>query len=346
MPTTIQATALPYSLADTAGFQLTVFFTHKLTGGQTLLSGYPAAADWVNTLAGCTLTLTTSLAPATPMPLRVVSTPDAGAWTAVLPPDTPVNPFPEPKLSEETWRTNPASRMSDHAVDLHLAAITAAPTRRPALAGDPVAGSLLHTLANLDQDGPLSRLLREEPVRARRDLLIPGQRLRDALTTLGPLTGPEGADPERGHRGEIPPPPPYQSEIPNVISPIQVLLDDPDADDRVTRRLDDLVGKNLSGNPGLQLIVDAHAMRRYYERPEQPQQSPRSEPDPDATPPPRPDRPSHDFHAKVGSFGSTPALLRALGLAVDVVLDGLTPAAARRALAGATWVSVGVTSPA
>ncbi|HSK32984.1 MAG TPA: hypothetical protein VK903_05830, partial [Propionicimonas sp.] len=345
MPTTVQATALPYSLADDAPFQLTVFFTHKLTGGQTLLAAYPAAADWVGTLAGCTLTLTTSLDPATPIPLRVVTSPDAAAWAAVLPPDTPVDSFPEPRLSEETWRTNPASRMSDHAVDLHLAAITAAPARKPPLSGDPVAGGLLQTLAALDQDGPLSRLLREESVRARRDLLLPGQRLRDTLTTIGPLTGPEDVDPERGHRGEIGPPPPYQSEIPNTASPIQLLLDDPDADDRVTTRLDGLVGQNLAGNPGLQLIVDAHAMRRYYERPEQPQQAPRTEPDPDATPPPRPDRPAHDFHAKVGSFGSTPALLRSLGLAVDVVLDGLTPAAARRVLAGATWVSVGITSP-
>ena len=94
------------------------------------------------------------------------------------------------------------------------------------------------------------------------------------------------------------------------------------------------------------MIVDAHAMRRYYERPEQPQQQPRREPDPTAPPTPRPDRPEHDFHARVASFGSTPALLRRLGLAVDVVLDGVDAAGARAALAGATWVSVTITSPA
>ncbi len=43
-------------------------------------------------------------------------------------------------------------------------------------------------------------------------------------------------------------------------------------------------------------------------------------------------------------IGATPALLRTLGLAVDVVLDGLDAPAARAALAGATWVSVSVTS--
>jgi len=269
MTTTIQATALPYSLADDAPFQLTVFFTHKLVGGQVQLSDYPAAADWVNTLAAGTLSLTTSVNPATPLPLRVVSQPDAAAWAGALPPDTPVAGFPEPKLSEADWHTNPASRLSDHAVDLHLAAITAAPTRRPPLAGNAVAGGLLTTLAALDQDGPLARLLREEKGRGQRAAQLAGRRLRDALTTIGPLTGPENSD--QGHdRGYIPDPPAYQSEIIDVDSPIQVLLEDPDADNRLTKRLDGLVGKNLAGNPNLQLMVDAHAMRRYYERPEQP----------------------------------------------------------------------------
>lgn len=345
MPTTVLATALPYSLADDAPFHLTVFITHKLTGGGALLSGYPAAADWPGTLAGCTLTLTTSLDPGTALPLRVVSAADAGSWAAVLPPGTPVATFPTPALSGETWRTNPASRMSDHAVDLHLSAITAAPALKPGLATDPVAAGLLETLANLDERGALRRLLRDAPARARRALQVPAQRLRDALATIGPLTDPEDADQERGHGGELPPLPPYQSEIADNPSPVQVLLEDPNADLRVTRRLDRLVGQDLSANPQLQLMVDAHAMRRYYERPEQPQQEPRTVPDPDAPPTPRPDRPQHDFHAKAASFGSTPALLRRLGLAVDVVLDGVDAAGARAALAGATWVSVTASSP-
>ena len=62
-----------------------MFFTHKLTGGQPLLSDYPAAEDWVNTLAAGTLTLTTSLDPATTVPLRIVSVLDAAAWPAALP---------------------------------------------------------------------------------------------------------------------------------------------------------------------------------------------------------------------------------------------------------------------
>jgi hypothetical protein len=345
MPTTVMATALPYSLADDAPFHLTVFLTHKLAGAGVLLSDYPAAADWPGTLAGCTLELTASLDPATPLPLRVVSVADGASWAGVLPPGTPVAGFPTPAVSGETWRTNPASRMSDHAVDLHLAAITAAPAHKPGLAGDAVAGGLLETLADLDQGGPLRRLLADAPGRARRALQLPAQRLRDAVTTIGPLTEPEDLDPERGHGREIPPLPAYQSTILDQPSAVQVLLDDTEADLRVTRQLDGLVGQDLSRDPQLQMMVDAHAMRRYYERPEQPQQEPRTEPDPNAPPTPRPDRPEHDFHAKAASFGSTPALLRRLGLAVDVVLDGVDSAGARAALTGATWVSVTITSP-
>ncbi|MDJ0313555.1 hypothetical protein [Arthrobacter sp. H35-D1] len=345
MSTTVLATALPYSLADDAPFHLTVFITHKLVGGGALLSDHPAAAGWVDTLAGCTFDLVTSLDPNASLPLRVVSVPDSAAWTAVLPPETPVAAFPTPVLSGETWRTNPASRMSDHAVDLHLAAITAAPALRPGLEGDPVAGGLLETLANLDQGGPLHRLLQGADARARRALALPDQRLRDALTTLGPLDEFDETVPDRLHGRALPPLPPYQSEIADTPSPIQLLLDDRDADVRVTGQLDGLLGEDLSADPKLQLITDAHAMRRYYERPEQPQPEPRTEPDPNAPPTPRPDRPQHDFHAKAAAFGSTPVLLRRLGLAVDVVLDGLDGASARAALAGATWVSVSISSP-
>ena len=340
MPTTVLATALPHSLADDAPFHLTVFLTPKLAGGG-VLADHPAAADWVGTLSGCTFRLVTSLGPAAGLPLRAVSVADAPAWAAVLPPTTPVTDFPTPTLSEAPWRTNPASRMSDHAVDLHLAAITAAPARRPSPASDPVAAGLLETLAGLDRAGTLRRLLQEGPLKQRRALQLANARLRNTLATLGPLTEPDD-DGRLG--GRIPPLPEDQTDVEDHPSAVQLLLEDPELDRRITEQLDGLVGQDLSGNPQLQLLVDAHAMRRYYERPEQPQQQPRQEPDPEAAPAPRPPRPEPDFHARVGSFGSTPALLRRLGLAVDVVLDGVDDAGARAALAGATWVSVAMTS--
>ena len=169
--------------------------------------------------------------------------------------------------------------------------------------------------------------------------------MRDALTTIGPLTDatrpiPSGATAGRSSRrrrtsrGS----PTSRRRCRCCSTTRRGRPGDPPA--RRTRR----AGPRRPTR-SCRLIVDAHAMRRYYERPEQPQQAARQEPDPDAPPTPRPDRPEHDFHARVGSFGSTPALLRRLGLAVDVVLDGLDAAGARAALAGATWVSVTVTSP-
>ena len=80
-------------------------------------------------------------------------------------------------------------------------------------------------------------------------------------------------------------------------------------------------------------MADAHATRRYYERPEE-QTEYRASPDPGAaTPRPTPTVP--DVHARVASMGSTPALLRRLGLAVDLRLAD----ADRATLAGATWVA-------
>lgn len=341
MSTTVMVTALPHSLADDAAFHLTVFFTHKLVDAGKDLSSYPAAQDWVTTLLGSTLTLTASNATRTPLALKVVSTADAAAWSALLPPDLPVAPFPNPSLSGETLRTNPASRMSDHAVDLHVAAMTAAPTGRPGLAADAVAGGLLETLANLDQGGPLRTLLNDARTRALRALQVPGRRMQDTLTTIGPLTDP---GPLYDRDNQLPPLPDYTVEPDVHRSPIDVLVSDPEADKRVTRQLDALVGQDIP-DPQLRMIVDAHAMRRYYERPEQPQQEPRTVPDPNAPPTPRPEVPVQDFHARVASFGATPVLLRRLGLAVDVVVGGMDAAAARKILAKATWVSVTLESP-
>ena len=80
----------------------------------------------------------------------------------------------------------------------------------------------------------------------------------------------------------------------------------------MTGQLDALVGADLSADPQLQLLVDAHAMRRYYERPEQPQQAPRTRARPGRAADARgPIVPTTTSTRRSGSFGSTPALLRA-----------------------------------
>ena len=174
MPTTVLATALP-ALAR----RRRPVPAHRVPHAQaastaTLLSDFPAAADWPATLAGCTFALDDLADPG--RPCRCVScrrpTPRPGRPCCRRAP--PVAGFPTPALSDETWHTYPASRISDHAVDLHLAAITAAPARRPALAGDPVAGGCCGPWRTSTSGGPLRRLLEDAPGRARR--APPGRR--------------------------------------------------------------------------------------------------------------------------------------------------------------------------
>jgi hypothetical protein len=344
MTATVMLTALPITLAADATAHLTAFVTHKLEPDPSdpdnpTLADFPAVADWVDTLDGCTLTLTSSVDPNKAIPLIVVTdpAPTANAWTACLPPTVPVAGFPKPTYSQADWRTLPASRLSDHAVDLHLAAASAAPTRPPAVQGNTVAMTALQTTLEVSPSHALRALLDERDQRAGRDAAVLARRSGDATTTIGPLS-------ETVAQEGPPPLPPYQSEIISAPSPIEILLGDTDADAQLTQRLDEMIAHPdpAGAPPALQMMLDAHATRRYYERPDEPQQDPQQLPDPDPPVKPRPPKPEHDFHQRVGGFGSTPVLLRALGLAIDLRIDDPDPAAL---LDGATWVTITLHPP-
>ncbi len=177
--------------------------------------------------------------------------------------------------------------MSDHAVDLHLAAITGRPGRpAAALAGRPgggrPAGDPGRPRPGRDRCAGCSTTPRAA---ARRGAAVPGQRLRDALTTIGPLTEPDETDPEPGPRPascrRCRPTSPRSTTSPR---PCRCCSTTPTPTCGSPERWTPWPGRTWPRDPQLQLIVDAHAMRRYYERPEQPQQEPRTEPDPDAPP--------------------------------------------------------------
>ena len=329
MPTTrVMATALPYSLADDAPRHLTAFVTLKLDPGAAdgELSDFPAAADWVGTLQAGSWELVTD-ATAAPLPLSVVPDPeapaDAGAWVATLPPTTPVAGFPAPKVSDATWNSYPANRLSDRAVDLHMATVAAAPTTPPGVLANPAVSGVLDRMSQVSDTVPLLRRMAEE--RAGRAEAILRRRTAEAAVNTGVRPG-------RLDGG-------YASSVTAQRSPIEVLLDDEGLDDRVTRLLDAELGKDHRGDPVTGLMSDAHATRRYYDRPEE--QTPyKPSPTPGASTP-RPDVPTPDFHARVASFGSTPVLLERLGLVVDLVL---TDPGQRAALANATWVAVRFTA--
>lgn len=67
------------------------------------------------------------------------------------------------------------------------------------------------------------------------------------------------------------------------------------------------------------MAIELHRARRFYERPES-QGEYRERPDPDTTSPPLPS-PEPEFHERVAMVGDHPALLRRLGLVVDLRAD-------------------------
>ena len=321
--TRVMTTALPHSLAADADHHLAAFVTHKLTpdaaGAQ--LAQFPAAADWPATLAAGTWELVTD-AVADPIPLSVVpgptGAPDPVTWAAVFPGTTPVAGFPAPAVSAAPWSSFPAHRLSDHAVDLHIASLSAAPTNRPGVLANPALTGIYDRMAQAsDALQVIRRLAQERATRADRLLQ---RRAAEARVSLGMRQG-------RLEQG-------YQSVVDPQPSALEVLLDDEGLDARVTALLDAELGRDHGADPETALLVDAHAARRYYDRPEE--QTPYArEPTPGATTP-RPDPPTPDFHARAASFGSTPSLVRRLGLAVHLRLAEEH----RGLLADATWVAV------
>lgn len=315
MPTTrVLATALPRSLAP-QGPHVTAFVTLKLDPGAAdgLLSDFPAAQAWSDTLTSGSWELVTD-AVAQPLPLTAVSAPTPGAWGKVFPGDTRVAGYPAPAVADAPWTSFPASRLPDHAVDLHLASLTAAPTRRPGVLTNPAVAPVLDRLARASDSIQLLRNLAAE--RATRPDRLLARRLADVQASLG-----------QGRRVEGQPLGPSRNGL-------EVLFDDEGADERTTAMLDAQLGQDLSGDPAARALVDAHAARRYYDRPEE--QVPYQESPTPGAATPRPANDQPDFHQRAASLGDTPALLRAVGLVVDLALAP----GDRAQLANATWVAV------
>ena len=327
--TRVMVTALPWSLAPDATHHVTAFVTLKLAPetADATLADFPAAADWVATMGAGRWELLTD-ASAEPVPLTVVDGPggpgaqaDSGAWVSCLPPDTPVAGFPAPVLSDKTWHSYPAHRLSDHAVDLHLASLTSAPTGRPPVLTNPALGGVIDRLFRTSDSLQLIRRLAAD--RAGRAEATLARRSAEASASLGVRTRRDG--------------PAYPTSDATQPSALEILFRDERMDERITTMLDGELGRDHAGDPETGLLADAHATRRYYDRPEE--QDPNRPPQPtEGATEPRTERPTPpDVHQRIGSFGSTPALQRRLGLVVDLALAGPDAAAT---LAGATWVAV------
>lgn len=310
------ATALPHSLAAEADVHLSVFFTHRLTpeAADATLADFPDTQTWVKTLQAGVLELLTDTAP-DGIPVRWVSAPEAADWEAVFPQDTPVAGFTSPKVTDQPWVTYPAHAMEGHALDVHLGSAIASPLVPPPVQGNPVAQGVLDQLAALQ---PSVRTLQNMAAEAypNRDRQNLARKLAEAEATLA-TTGRRKTYPSK--------PNPWTSAV-------EILLSDKEGEARTTKRLDGLLGTGPLESAVLTTLRDVHAARRFYQREDVPYAATPT----DGATSPRPEVPVQDFHQRAASLGSTPALLRTLGLVVDLAVDD---ASALAALARATWVS-------
>ncbi len=314
----LTTTALPHTLADDAPFHLTAFVTHKVApAADATLGDFPAVADWVGTLRRGRWLVTASTL-TEPVPATMVSEPDDGAWVALLPPTTLVRGFPTPSVLDAPWRSYRAHAMDEIAGYLHMAGMVTSPLQRPA-AINHLSRAVLGTMAELH--GGARRLLQLIAERDRPSKPRQSKSQLDAQATLS-------SEPRRPEHDVIPPDAPPDGPVAHLVRNA--------ADDErgLTEWLDRLVDSPSRPSGMLGVLTDVHAARRYYQRPEdRVGYEPRRV---EGATTPRPENAEPDFHQLAASAAGTPALLRRLGLAVDLSV----PAEALTALAAAAWVSV------
>lgn len=292
-------TALPYSADPDAPFHVSLFVTHRLTpadpaGG--VLGDFPFTTAWGEHVEVAEVTLTD--AAGSPIPTTVVPQVRPDLWPRVFPPDLAVRGFDVPELADAPWRTFPASRMDGYARGIHTIAALLSPVEPPSIidslvplltdAADVVPG-LADLAGRLYHDGPPDR-----------------RWLKDQYEQL--LADQAGRQASVDPRGR------------SVVRHLELL------DERITTGLDELTaGGTLAPSveqPLLQLMVDLHLARRYYERPEE-QRPYHERPDPDADTPAPPPRPDPDFHQRCTLLTDTPGVLRSLGLVLDLKVEDL-----------------------
>ncbi len=316
----LMTTVLPYSVDPTAPFHLSLYFTHRLdTAG--LLSGYPAMVNWVATLQNATLSLQTdnSASPITCTPqLQVAS--ETG-WQTAFPDNTEVRVPTPPKVTDTEWRTYPANRIPDHAIDAHQVSLCASPASRPTVSGSPLATAVLQEFAQAGSEGEVGDLITalQGYPRSRADYVssAAAAQQKAAADAVAPSERSPGQQPVNNNPKLVPPvvPPPAVPVPPSAIE----LLSKPGlvVDGHISSYLDGLpAGTNPGAGPAAAMLRDAHQAHSYYFRPEeQPKATTLAPLDTQPTQPPP------DFHERASAAANVPALLRTLGLVVDVTVD-------------------------
>ncbi|MFC3965581.1 hypothetical protein [Nocardia jiangsuensis] len=337
-------TALPHSVDPAAGFHVSLFFTHRLTPGETgTLADVPALTNWVAALRGARIVLRTDAGPVACTP--ILDPLDEAAWATAFPPQTPVAAFPAPVTTDTPWKSYPAHRLPEHALGAHYVSAYSSPVTRPSVAGSRLARAILgvlgdtvvpagdyphlrRTLAALDSYAAAEQARREANADAAR---------ADATAALRPGIPAPPADPRPEPTPEPSGPAVHLAEATGERqpwrSPIEAPLDE--CDREISDFLDKPPRDRDAEDPALGMLRDTHAAQRFYHRPEE--QRTYAPTPVDGVHEPRPAPPVQDFHARAATVGSTPALARRLGFVLDLRVADLG------ALATATLICCDVT---
>lgn len=294
MPTeSFVVTALPHSASPTAPFHVSLYLGHRLTpdGPTGTLADFRHVRDWTASVADAEITLFGHRAGQQPVVLatRRVGDLRTDLWAKVFPVELPVVGWEPKDLTATPWRTFPAHRMDVHAKGLHGAAITASAVVAPQPSELEFLGQLLGRFDGWGQLYELYERHRNSEKLGHRVRGVPGGGLMDAL-----------------------------------------LQTDNRYDEQMTAQLDRDEPGRVKGNNGpsagawsaLDALVDAHAARRYYQRPEDAFDYAPA-PGEGRRPPAGPVPPPAEFHQRVGRLGDASPLLRSLGLVVDLVVEDL-----------------------
>jgi hypothetical protein len=344
--TRVMTTVLPYSVDPGDPFHVSLFFSHRLEGGGTLVD-YPVMQDWVTALRGATIRLHTDSSPTpivctpllTPNGDTRIVVPDENAWRTAFPGTTAVHDYPQPTVTNVPWNSYPANRTPDHALEAHYAATCWSPVARPGVLGNPLAEELLDELSKAEGVRPLVEALKGYPEardnRRKRLIQAKNDGAREALApTKPPPTIVEPPKPQEHQPHALPDTAPLKkSRLPEPPwrSPIELLLaeENKTVDALITAFLDNRLANPPAppekNPPILQMLLDVHQAQKYYNRPEE-QPKPTERPDrptPGTLPPPRTPHDAPDFHERAAAVCNVPALARTLGLVVDVRVDDL-----------------------
>jgi hypothetical protein len=299
--------ALPWGHTADGRARITAFVSPRLRTdvAKPKLGGFPNFVTWPASVNAMTFAVKAKAQPAEVQTTRLSPPADAGLWGHLFTAETTLRPWEFKDHSQRNLRSFPVELVMTYLSGLYMQIAQLSPDDLP-LIGPEDGGDPKGTLAGLVDD------------------------LGGVLWSYRIPHGPRGE--ERFRR---------EGRLGLLMETTGLELDDDEdlhgSAQRFARRrrygaLDDAFASSRVVEPGLnpatfgfssQAAMDFYQAHRFFDRPEN-ESAYLANPDATKIPPP-PEIPTFDFHQALAVFGDYPRLLRRLGLAVDLAIDGDLP---------------------